>query len=160
MVEDDGLQWFSLTPGPLLNKAMRARYRAIRVYLEEGINVIADDLIWTREWLVDFLRIFEGYEVWLVGVHVSDEEGARREAERYNGIPGTNRGSARAAYADVEYDFEIDTTDPPLPELARELHEKYQTCRHPEAFDRLRERFLRSFRTSATDRGEGSSWSV
>ena len=52
------------------------------------------------------------------------------------------------------------TTDAPLPELARELHEKYQTCRHPEAFDRLRERFLRSFRTSATDRGEGSSWSV
>ena len=80
VVEDDGLQWLSLTPGPLLNKAMHTRYRAIRVYLEEGINVIADDLIWTRDWLVDFLRIFEGYEVWLVGVHVSDEEGARREA--------------------------------------------------------------------------------
>jgi chloramphenicol 3-O phosphotransferase len=141
VVEDDGLEWFSLTPGPLLNRAMHARYRAIRIYLEEGINVIADDLIWTRDWLVDFLQIFEGCEVWLVGVQVSDEEGARREAERCNGIPGTNRGSARAAHADVEYDFEIDTTDGPLPELARELHEGYQACRHPAAFERLRKRF-------------------
>jgi len=117
VVEDDGLQWFSLTPGPLLNKAMRARYRAIRVYLEEGINVIADDLIWTREWLVDFLRIFEGYEVWLVGVTYRMRKApvGGRALQRH---PGTNRGSARAAYADVEYDFEIDTTDAPLPELA------------------------------------------
>jgi chloramphenicol 3-O phosphotransferase len=141
VVEDDGLEWFSLTPGPLLNRAMHARYRAIRIYLEEGINVIADDLIWTRDWLVDFLQIFEGCEVWLVGVHVSDEEGAHREAERYSGIPGTNRGSARSAHADVEYDFEIDTTYAPLPELARELHEGYQACRHPAAFERLRKRF-------------------
>ncbi len=42
----------------------------------------------------------------------------------------------------ISYDFEIDTTDAPLPELARELQEKYQTCRHPEAFDRLRKRFV------------------
>ena len=142
VVETDGLQWFGLTPGPLLNKAMHARYKAIRVYLEDGMNVIADDLIWKRDWLVDFLRIFEGYEVWMVGIHVSDEEGARREAERYNGIPGTNRGSARAAHADAEYDFELDSTDIAVPALARELLERYQTCRHPGAFDRLRKRFL------------------
>ncbi|NKE14638.1 hypothetical protein FVP47_19335, partial [Mycobacterium tuberculosis] len=24
------------------------------------MNVIADDVIWTREWLVDALRVFEG----------------------------------------------------------------------------------------------------
>jgi chloramphenicol 3-O phosphotransferase len=142
VVEADGREWFSLTPGPLLEKAMHARYLATRVYLDEGINVIADDLIWTRDWLVDFLRIFEGYEVWLVGVHVADEEGARREAERGNRLAGVNRGSARAAHADTEYDFEIDTTDALLPELARELYERYQTCRHPGAFDRLCKRFL------------------
>jgi chloramphenicol 3-O phosphotransferase len=141
VVVEDGREWFGLTPGPLLEKAMHARYLAIRVYLDEGINVIADDMIWTRDWLVDFLRIFEGYEVWLVGVHVSDEEGARREADRYSGIPGTNRGSARAAHADLEYDFEIDTTVGLLPELAREVNERYQDCRHPGAFDRLRKQF-------------------
>jgi chloramphenicol 3-O phosphotransferase len=141
-VDADGLAWFNLTPGPLLERAMHARYRAIRVFLEDGINVISDDLIWTRDWLVDFLRIFEGFEVWLVGVHVSDEEGARREAERHSGIAGTNRGSARAAHADLEYDFELDTTCDPMPALAHELLEKYQACAQPGAFDRLRQRLL------------------
>jgi chloramphenicol 3-O phosphotransferase len=57
-------------------------------------------------------------------------------------LPRPRRGSARAAHADVEYDFEIDTTDAPLPKLARELYEGYQTCRNPAAFDRLRKRLL------------------
>ena len=141
-VDANGLEWLSVTPGPLLEKAMHARYLAIKVYLDEGMNVISDDLIWTRGWLVDLLRIFEGYEVWLVGIHVSDEEGGRRENERVGRIAGANRGSARAAHADLEYDFELDTTEVPIPALARELHEKYQAMRRPEAFDRLRKRFL------------------
>jgi chloramphenicol 3-O phosphotransferase len=141
VIEDDGLEWFSLTPGPLLTKAMHARYRAIKVYLDEGINIVSDDLIWTRDWLVDFLQVFDGYEVWLVGVHVSDEEGARRETERGDRLIGANRGSARAAHADMEYDFDIDTTGIPLPELARDLLDKYQTCSQPAAFEHLHKRF-------------------
>jgi len=139
-VEADGREWFSLDPGPLLIKAMHARYLAIKVYLDQGINVISDDLIWTRDWLVDFLRIFEGYEVWLAGIHVSDEEGARREVERGDRIGGVNRGSARAAHEDLEYDFEIETTGIPLPALASDLQDKYQGCPKPAAFERLRKR--------------------
>jgi chloramphenicol 3-O phosphotransferase len=140
-VDPDGLEWLSVTPGPLLDKAMHARYLAIRVCLDQGMNVIADELIFKRDWLVDFLRIFEGYEVWLVGLHVSDEEGARRERERSR-VAGANRGSALAAHADAEYDVEIDTTDGQLAALARDLHSKYLACRHPEAFGRLRKRLL------------------
>lgn len=142
VVEADGREWFTAHPGPLLDKAMHARYRAIRAYLEDGRNVIADDVIWKRAWLLDALRIFEGCKVWLVGIHVSDQEGARRETERGDRRAGWNRGSARAAHADVEYDFELDTTDRSVPTLARELYEMYQACRAPKAFDRLRERFL------------------
>jgi chloramphenicol 3-O phosphotransferase len=140
-VDADGLEWLSVTPGPLLDRAMHARYLAIRIYLDEGMNVISDDLIWTQDWLVDFLQIFDGYEVWMVGIHVSDEEGARRESERSGRVAGANRGSARAAHADLEYDFELDTTESPIAAVARELYEKYQGCRHPGAFGRLRTRF-------------------
>jgi chloramphenicol 3-O phosphotransferase len=141
-VTADGLPWLSLTPGPLLDKAMRARYLAIRAFLEEGVNVVTDDLIWKRDWLVDLLRIFEGFEVWLVGIHVSDEEGARRESARDLRVAGSNRGSTRAAHADAEYDFELDTTDIPVPTLARELHDSYLSYPRPAAFERLRKRFL------------------
>jgi chloramphenicol 3-O phosphotransferase len=141
-IDANGLEWLSVTPGPLLESAMHARYLAIKVYLDEEMNVISDDLIWTRDWLVDLLRIFDGYEVWLVGLHVTDDEGARREIERSDRIAGANRGSARAAHADLEYDFELDTTNIPVRTLARELHEKYTACPDPSAFGRLRKRFL------------------
>jgi chloramphenicol 3-O phosphotransferase len=141
VVEADGREWFTIHPGPLLDKAMHARHRAIRAYLDYGMNVIADDVIWKREWLVDALRTFDGCRVWMVGVHVSDEEGARREEERADRHPGWNRGSARAAHADTEYDFELDTTATPAPVLARQLHERYLACREPTAFNRLRKRF-------------------
>jgi chloramphenicol 3-O-phosphotransferase len=52
-----------------------------------------------------------------------------------------NRGSARAAHEDLEYDFEIETTGIPLPALAQELQDKYQSCSKPGAFERLRKRF-------------------
>lgn len=120
---------------------MHARYLAIKAFLDEGLNVIADDLIWTREWLVDLLTIFRGYQVWLVGVHVSDEEGARREGPRDHRIAGANRGSARAAHADLEYDVELDTTGTPVAELARRLLANQEACPNPQAFGRLRERF-------------------
>lgn len=140
-VDDEGLESLSLTPGPLLEKAMHARYVAIKAFLDEGLNVIADDLIWTREWLVDLLTIFHGYQVWLVGVHVSDEEGARREGPRDHRIAGANRGSARAAHADLEYDVELDTTGTPVTELARRLLADLEACPNPQAFWRLRKRF-------------------
>jgi chloramphenicol 3-O phosphotransferase len=121
---------------------MHARYRAVKVFLDEGVNVISDDLIYTRAWLIDLLDVFGGYDVWLVGLHVSDEEGARRERERFGRVAGANRGSALAAHTDLEYDFELDSTDVPIPALAAELHEKLQACPRPAAFERLRKRLL------------------
>jgi chloramphenicol 3-O phosphotransferase len=141
-VEADGLDWLSLTPGPLLNAAMRARYLAIRAFLDQGINVIADDLIWTQGWLVDLLETLGGYDVWMVGLHVSDAEGSRRERQRGGRVDGANRGSARATHALVEYDVEIDTTDVAVPVLAQQLLDTYRACPAPAAFDRLRKRIL------------------
>ncbi|OSC36598.1 phosphotransferase-like protein [Mycobacterium decipiens] len=142
VVEADGLEWFTVHPGPLLDRAMHARYHAIRSYLDNGMNVIADDVIWKRDWLVDALVIFGGCRVWMVGVFVSDDEGARREQERGDRYPGWNRGSARAAHADAEYDFELDTTATPVLELAREFHDRYQDGPEPTAFNRMRKRYL------------------
>ncbi|MHA7650586.1 phosphotransferase-like protein [Mycobacterium sp. ML4] len=141
-LEDDGLEYFTVHPGPMLDQAMRARHQAIRAYLDHGMNVIADDVIWTRDWLVDALRVFRGYQVWMVGVHVSDAEGARREQERGDRYPGWNRGSARAAHADAEYDVELDTTATPVAVLARRLFGFYRACPEPQAFTRMRTRLL------------------
>ncbi|CKP13518.1 putative O-phosphotransferase [Mycobacterium tuberculosis] len=61
-VEADGLEWFTVHPGPILDLAMHSRYRAIRAYLDNGMNVIADDVIWTREWLVTLCGVLRAAE--------------------------------------------------------------------------------------------------
>jgi chloramphenicol 3-O phosphotransferase len=108
----DHRKHFVVVPGPILDRAMYARYRATAAYLESGLNVVADEVVWKPEWLADALKVFEPYEVYFVGVHVSDAEGARRERERGNRHAGWNRGSARYAHQNARgvYDYEIDTT--------------------------------------------------
>jgi hypothetical protein len=56
----DGREYFVVEPGPILDQAMYARYRAIKAYLDFGLHVIADDVIWKRDWLVDMVRLFDG----------------------------------------------------------------------------------------------------
>ena len=113
-VEADGLDWFTVHPGPILDQAMHARYQAIRAYLEHGMNVIADDVIWKRDWLVDALRVFEGCWVWMVGVHVADGEGARREQERGDRHPA-GTGAAPAPPMPTPTTTSNSTPRPPRP---------------------------------------------
>jgi chloramphenicol 3-O phosphotransferase len=88
---EDGLEYFRITPGPILDCVMRGRTIAI-------------------EWLLDVLRIFAPYRVYVVGVFVSDEEGARREQQRGDRHAGWDRGPARFAHHDALCDLRIDTT--------------------------------------------------
>jgi chloramphenicol 3-O phosphotransferase len=139
-IEADGREYFVVTPGPYLDRAMIARYGAIRAYLDAGLDVIADDVVWKQDWLACATRVFDGCRVWFVGVHVADEEGARREVLRGDRHGGWNRGSARAAHTNARgiYDFEIDTTERPPHVLARDLAERIEACSEPTAFARLR----------------------
>ena len=84
------------------------------------------------------MRLFDGYHVTFVGVHVSDAEGARREILRGDRHAGWNRGSARAAHAHAIYDVEIDTTSLPPNVLAQQLVDRLAACPSPTAFATLR----------------------
>jgi chloramphenicol 3-O phosphotransferase len=117
--------------------------RAAPGHLDAGLNVIADDVVWKRDWLVDMVRLFEGRHVTVVAVRVPEAEGARREILRGERHAGWNRGSARAADADAIYDIEIDTTHTPPKILAQQLVDWIRTSPTPIAFARLRERFER-----------------
>src|SRR5438046_2141953 len=43
---EDGKEYFEIVPGPLLDRVMSGRYRAIRAYLDLGLNVLADEVLW------------------------------------------------------------------------------------------------------------------
>jgi chloramphenicol 3-O phosphotransferase len=139
---EGGKEYFRITPGPLLDRTMFGRYRAIAQFLELGMNVIADDVIWKREWLLDALRVFEPYRVFFVGVFVSDDEGARRETARGDRHPGWDRGSARFAHHDAIYDLRIDTTFESPAQAAADLRRALESGLNPGAFAEMRRKFL------------------
>jgi chloramphenicol 3-O phosphotransferase len=132
---ENGLEYFRVTPGPVLDKAMRGRYLAIRQFLDLGFNVVADDVIWKREWLLEALEIFDSYRVYFVGVFVSDVEGARREIARGDRHAGWDRGSARFAHHDAIYDLSIDTTDHDPMLCASEIKRPLANEAPPKAFE-------------------------
>ena len=43
---------FVIEPGPILDRVMHARYLATAAYLECGLNIIADEVLWKRAWHV------------------------------------------------------------------------------------------------------------
>lgn len=139
---ENGLEYFRIIPGPILDRAMRARYRAIAQFLDEGLNVIADDVIWKREWLIDALKILAPCRVFMVGVFVSDAEGARREEIRGDRHPGWDRGSARYAHHDAIYDLTVDTTLMTPEQEAARIKQALDARPEGDAFGQMRRKFL------------------
>lgn len=140
----DGKKHFVIEPGPILDRLIYARYRATAAYLDAGLNVLADEVLWKREWLEDALRVFAPYQVTFIGVHVSDTEGARRERIRGDRHAGWNRGSARYAHRNAcgHYDLEIDTTKEAPEACAKKLKAALDGGLAPVAFQMLRAELL------------------
>lgn len=108
--EADGRPYFRIVPGPVLNECMLARYRSMAAYLDRGLNVIADEVFWSREWLEESLKVFAPYITYYAGVFCEDSELSRREIQRGDRYCGWARGSQIYAHKDARYDVSIDST--------------------------------------------------
>lgn len=77
-----GKEYFRLIPGPVFDAIIAAHYHAIAKMLEAGLNVIADEVFWKRDWLIDAVRIFEPFRAFMIGIFVSDDEAEKRHRAR------------------------------------------------------------------------------
>ncbi len=147
----EGKPYFQIIPGPLLDKVMIASYYAIQAYLDRGVNVISDQIFWKQAWLKEALSIFKPYRVYLIGLHVSDDEGARREHQRGGSNPndtagggrpaGWNRCSAYVTHQSIQYDLEIDNTEMPVAAVAKRIKDHIAQQPQPQAFKNLVQKF-------------------
>jgi chloramphenicol 3-O phosphotransferase len=136
--QDSGLPYFRIVPGPILDKMMLARYRAMAAYLDYGLNLIADEVIWKRDWLEEGLRVLEPYTVWFVGVYCDDRTLGHREVIRGDRTAGWGRGSQLYTHRDAEYDIVVDTSVTGPPEHARKIAAAVTSGDRPTACDRMR----------------------
>ena len=137
----EGLKYFRILPGEMLNKSMLARYKAMSAYLDRGLNVIADEVFWSRDWLLESLRVFEPYTCYFVGITCSDEELSRREIERGDRYQGWARGSQIYSHKDAIYDLQIDNTDKTPRQCAELIKQYVDTHPTPIAAAKMRKLF-------------------
>lgn len=143
--EEDGRPYFQIIPGIELDRAMYGGYRCIAAYLNMGVNVISDQIFWRPQWFMELAKTLQDQHVFYVGMHVSDEEGSRREDERRQGDDnmitkiigmwpdGWHRNTARLTHQDMVYDYEIDNTHLSKQETADKIIEAYNNCSEPTA---------------------------
>jgi len=121
-------------------KIWRAFHRAVRVSVEQGLGVVVDDAILTRELLDDWLAALDGVDVFFVGVHCTVEELELRtlaRRDRMHVVGGAAKGIKRV-HAHAVYDLEIDSTATPNSVLAAQIIAAAETRSGPSAFERMR----------------------
>jgi chloramphenicol 3-O phosphotransferase len=140
----EGLQRVPLDDGIILEygaeamKLWRSYHRSVRICVDEGLGVVVDDAILTRELLDDWLTALAGVDVFFVGVHCSAEELVMRERARRDRVDGTALPGVKRVHAHAIYDLEIDSTATPSSALASEIMTAMETRSGPSAFERLR----------------------
>ena len=95
--------------GDVGERMLRGMRRAIAAYAREGGNVIVDDLLFEKAFLLDYLEALRGLEVTFVGVRCPLEVVNAREASRPGRFPGTATAHFDQVHAHCLYDVEVDT---------------------------------------------------
>ena len=81
----------------------------MRALVDEGVNIIIDDIILEPGFLIDYLDAFKGCDVWFVGVRCDLAIIEEREQARLGRFPGTAFGHSEICHAHGIYDVEVDT---------------------------------------------------
>lgn len=108
-----------------------------------GYNLILDEVLTQPARLEDYLAVFEGLEVYTVGLECSLEVLEAREAAR----PDRSQGEARRTYDRVhqycEYDLLLDSADLTPEACAQLIAERISSAEPPQAFERMRQNGVR-----------------
>lgn len=115
--------------------------RAIAAFAASGTDVVVDDLLLERAFLVDYVGALDGIDVTFVGVRCDLATVNARESARPGRFPGTAAAHYERVHRDCLYDVEVDTAASPPRECARRVIAAVERPSRPTAFERLRERF-------------------
>ena len=121
---------------------LRGMRRAVAAFATSGVDVVVDDLLLERAFLLDYLEAFAGLDVVFVGVRCDLATVNRRESSRPGRFPGTAAAHYERVHEDCDYDVEVDTAACSPREGARRVITVRQALPRPTAFDRLRVRLL------------------
>ena len=128
--------------GDIGEAVLRGMRRAVAAFATSGIDVVVDDLILERTFLIDYLEALDGLDVTFVGVRCDLATVNARERTRPGRFPGTAAAHFEAVHQHCVYDLEVDTSRERPETCARQaLQAAYGGTSDHGAFAVLRGRF-------------------
>ena len=126
----------SITFGDYGEKVLKVMRRAAAHLANIGCSVVIDDILFKKDYLMDYAKVLNPDRSWLVAVRCELNVVRAREKKR----PGRFPGTADSHYDSIHdhgaaYDIEVDTTSQPVSKVAEEIINQIQ--RHPSALSNL-----------------------
>lgn len=90
---------------------LKGMHRTVATCAGIGLNVIVDDMITSRELMIDYAHVLHNLPVLCVGIHCDEKELVARENARPGRFAGTAISHIEAVHQYVVYDLEVDNTD-------------------------------------------------
>ena len=117
---------------------LRGMRRAMAAMLSAGNNIIIDDIVMEKDFLMDYLTVFNGLKLYFVGVKCPYSVIEERESNRPGRFPGTAFGQMQICHSHNIYDVQVNTAEH-LPEACALMIIERIRKGPPEAFRLLRE---------------------
>ena len=118
-------------------RLQRAFHRSVRACVAEGLRVVVDEVILTRDLLDDWVETLKGVDVFFVGVRCDPAELVLRENARRDRTRGTALAQVDKVHRYGPYDLEIDSTSTVTSALAGQLLAALPDRRRPTVFETL-----------------------
>ena len=112
--------------------------RAIAALAQAGNNLIIDDIIFTPDFLDDYLNVLGDFTVYFVAVLCPEKVLSQRESARPGRFPGTASGQLSDIHQACVYDVEVDTSLLSPRQCADRVVEYIASNKTPAAFHSLR----------------------
>ncbi|MCY4533173.1 MAG: hypothetical protein OXC84_12745 [Gammaproteobacteria bacterium] len=137
-VIDEGIHYTRIEFGKMGLTMLRGMRRAMATMLSAGNNIIIDDIVMEKEFLMDYLSVFNGLKLYFVGVRCPYPVIEKRESNRPGRFPGTAYGQMNICHSHNIYDVQVNTAEHSPGACALMVIERIRKG-PPEAFRLLRE---------------------
>ena len=133
--------------GRHIKKINQARFASVKKFVQHGVNVISDELLWTQNDVRDLVNGLAGIRVYLMGLFVSEEVGTHREQIRFNQTStnaqdnyrpeGMSRASSELVHNHMIYDLTLNNDNTDTSDNIESIRHFIMTTPQPDAFNKL-----------------------
>jgi chloramphenicol 3-O phosphotransferase len=118
-------------------KYLLARYKAIKTFLDLGYNIIADEVVWSQEYIEYLTQVFQQSNIYLIKTFAENPILKNREKKRKDRPENLWKSSTDFSHINMHYDLEIDTSSMELTKICTQLKNLITTSQ-PKAIKNLK----------------------